>query len=352
LPAEEVQARLKAIGRGPWSKGLVQARESLGPAEPVGFAVRSARLLTLDDIPLSAANRRKIQKLRPMLMPHFRVPEGITKPKHIEVRNALDQALTLPQLWELAVQTGYLPASAVRMPARQVLTDLLWSPPAREFVHAYDYLSVPLLANRVGIVGVGSVNPPDPNPHAALHFAGFLAHLRAFHEDEPIDTWIGFLDDYVVEDDEQEKLWEYLRGKRQDAPVRLDELLGGCADFVSSLASAFDVLSDNELRAFGLLHAYWLQKFFGYDRDANGMFVKNIEVWGRTDSWAQTVMSSPRLVPDGTDPAIASLIRRQFQQRVQLLERTFQAVRNVARSTRVAAARLSYAKQVEQPSVY
>jgi hypothetical protein len=52
-------------------------------------------------------------------------------------------------------------------------------------------------------------------------------------------------------------------------------------------------------------------------------------------------------VPEGTDPVIANLIRRQFQQRVQVLERTLQAVRNVARSTRVAAARLSDAKRVE-----
>src|SRR3954468_19316040 len=97
LAAEEVQARLKAMGRGPWAKGLVRARESLRPAEPVRFAVRGTRVLTLDDMPLSPANRRKVRELRPMLMPHFRVPEGITTPKHIEVRNAFDQALTLPQ---------------------------------------------------------------------------------------------------------------------------------------------------------------------------------------------------------------------------------------------------------------
>jgi hypothetical protein len=333
LPDEELRARLAAITRGPWARGVIEARQELAPVDRVQSSLRGARPIAIDQLVLSASNRRKSSRLSRILRAHFEGGGPVENDKEIKTRDAFDQALTVPQLYELAVQTGYLPEESIRKPARTILTDLLWSEPARRFVLAYDYVSVPMLANRVGISGVASTKPPEPNPNASLHFAGFLAHLRAFHTDEHIQAWVRFLDDYVVEHDEQNRLWEYLREERQKAPRRTGELLTGCQVFVLSLASAFQILSDDELGLFGLMHAYWLQKFFGYKRDRRGLFVKDVDLWGRTDSWARTIATSSRLVPVGTDSAIEKLIRRQFAERVLLLERTFEAVRRLTQET-------------------
>jgi hypothetical protein len=183
------------------------------------------------------------------------------------VAAARGQALTLPRLYELAVQTGYLPKAAAKKPA------------------------------------------------AALRFAGFLAHLRAFYADEQIQQWTRFLDD--KEPREQNRLWKYLRGKQKTPPARTAELLAGCQLFVNALASAFHILNDDELGRFGLIHACCLQKFFGYRMPD-------------IDSWAKTVSTSQYLIPAGTDPEIAEVLRRQFREQIQLLERTFDAVRALA----------------------
>jgi hypothetical protein len=333
LSKEELEARLAAIKRGPWSEGAVKARQQLAPVHPIPVSWEGVDPIALNEIALSASNKRKSGRLSKTLRPHF-IGEGITDDREIETRDALDDALTIPQLYELAVQTGYLPEDSVREPARAILTDLLWSGPARRFVEAYDYIAIPMLATRVGISGLFPTTPPEPKPSASLRFAGFLAHLRAFYSDEQVDKWLAFLDDYIVEDDEQDLVWEFLRGQRKKRPIRIVELLVGCQLFVTSLASAFHILSDDELGSYGLIHAYWLQKFFGYKRNGKGHFVKNASVWGETDSWAKTFSTSPRLVLPGTDPAIEKVARWQFIEQVALLERTFEAVKRLARATR------------------
>lgn len=330
---EELCHRLDAITRGPWSGGVVEARRKLAPLEKLGVSVTGSRQIALDKIQFSTSNKQKSGRLATILRSHFKDKNGITSLTEMETRDALDQALTLPQLYELAVQTGYLPAERVRQPARKILTDLLWSPAARGFVAAYDYIAVPMLAARVGVSGLDVVQPPEPNENAALRFAGFLAHLRAFEADEQIETWTRFLDDYVQEPNEQDKVWRYLRGQLKTAPERTAEILTGCQRFVTSMASAFHVLDDDELGRFGLIHAYWLQKFFGYKMEDIG-YVKDIDLWGPTDSWARTVMTSPHLVAAGINSKISKVFRQQFRENVRLLDRTFDAVRILAKSTR------------------
>jgi hypothetical protein len=221
----------------------------------------------------------------------------------------------------------------VREPARQILTELLWSSAARDFVAAYDYLSIPMLAARVGVSGFAEARPPPPREGAALRFAGFLAHLRAFHADEEIQAWTAFMDDDLEEPKEQDRLRSYLRGKRKAGPARTARLLNGCQLFVASLASAFDVLQEDELGPFGLIHAYWLQKFFGYDVNESG-YVKDRRTWGAADSWAETLATSRHLAPANIDRRIAKVLRQQFERQVKLLEQTFDAVKALAKSTR------------------
>jgi hypothetical protein len=332
LPNEELRARLAAITRGPWAQGVVEARQKLAPVDRIA-STGTARVIDLERLALSASNKRKSGRLSKVLRIHF-LDGDVDDEEEMNTRDALDQALTLAQLYELAVQTGYLPERCVRKPARDILTGLLWSGPARRFVRAYDYLAVPMLAARVGKSGFTITNPPDPNPKAALRFAGFLAHLRAFHTDERIDLWVGFLDDYLIADNEQDLVWEFLRGRRKTPPRRIGDLLTGCQLFVTSLSSAFHILSDHELGPYGLMHAYWLQKFFGYKRNGEGQFVKNAKEWGEADSWAQTISTSPALAAPGTDPSIEKIVRQQFLEEVALLGRTFEAVRGLTLQTR------------------
>jgi hypothetical protein len=333
ISKEELRHRLAAIASGPWAQGVMAARDKMAPLDRLPLPTSRNRSVTLDEIALSRLNLRLNKRLSTILRPHFEYETQITSPTEIATRDALDQALILPQLYELAVQTGYLPGEAVKRPARTILTDLLWSPAARTFVHAYDYVAVPMLAARVGVSGLGTAQPPEPKANAALRFAGFLAHFRAFCADEQIQTWTNFLDDYVHEPAEQYNLRRYLQGKQKTAPERTTELLTGCQLFVNSLAGAFYIMDDDELGRFGLIHAYWLQKFFGYEMDNSG-YVKNVAVWGRGDSWANTVTSSQYLIPAGTDREIAKVFRQQFREQVQLLERTFGAVRALAMSAR------------------
>jgi hypothetical protein len=337
LPADELQARFRAITEGPWSEAAKIARQELAPTEPFSYSPLEDEPIALDQHSLSVSNLRKSVRLSRVLRPHFEQIEPIKNVKEIRIRDAFDQALTIPQLYELAVQTGYLPERAVRLPARDFVTELMWSEPARRFVTAYGYVSVPMLANRVGISGFFPTALVEPKPSAALHFAGFLAHLRAFETDEQIQSWVRFLDDYIVEEDEQNLLCKYLQGKSKTQPRRTGKLLSGCRRFVTSLATIFHVLDEDELGRFGLIHSYWLQKFFGYDQDRKGAFVKNKAIWGAIDSWAHTISTTPRLMAAGTDPAIEKIVRQQLVEQVKLLERTFEAVMRLTEETRQAA---------------
>lgn len=322
---EEFRHRLAAIEHGPWAGSVTEAQRKLAPVDNLNLPSSEELFIDLDQIKLSLPNKRRNSRLTRVLRSHFEDEEGITSPTEIETRDALDYALMLPMLYELAVQTGYLPSEAITRPARKILISLLWSRAARSFVTAYDYVLLPMLAARVGVSGFGQVRAPKPNPHASLRFAGFLAHLRAFYSDEGIQIWARFLDDYIEEENEQDKLWEYLHGERKTPPKQIEELLNGCHRFVTSLASAFNIFDDDELGRFGLFHSYWLQRFFGYEID-NNRYVKN-ELWDRNDSWAHTISKSQHLIPRGTDPEVAKVYRRQFSDQVELLERTFRAVR-------------------------
>jgi hypothetical protein len=235
ISKEEVKARLAALEQGPWSSGVSKARKQLAPVDSIGSIPRKIRIIALDKFDMSSANKRKSNRLVEILQPHFESEDEVEDPG--ETRSNLDDALTLPQLYELAVQSGYLPESSIRESARAILKDLLWSAPARRFVSAYDYVAVAMLAGRVGVSGLDPVRPPESNPNGALHFAAFLAHLRAFYTDDQIEVWVSFLDDYIVEEDEPTLLWEYLRGKRKSPPGRAEELLAGCQVFVTSLAT-------------------------------------------------------------------------------------------------------------------
>lgn len=108
---------------------------------------------------------------------------------------------------------------------------------------------------------------------------------------------------------------------------------------MTSLATAFHVLSERELGPYGLMHSYWLAKFFGYERSGRGVFVKDTGVWGN-DSWAKTFCETPVPVTNDVKRETAALIRRQFREDVTVLERTFDAAKRLSSDSLVAKASL------------
>lgn len=80
--------------------------------------------------------------------------------------------------------------------------------------------------------------------------------------------------------------------------------------------------------------------------------MKNTEVWGRTDSWAETLSTSKRFVKAGTEPSIGEVIRRHFIENVEMLRQTFDAARRLATGTRpsklVSPATMAQAKPLSQ----
>lgn len=326
---EELDARLAAIEQGPWSKVILKARRKMAPHDRISFGKRGSIPIALNQLRLSPPNRRKSYELSKAL----KVPYGgheVKNEEEISTREVLNRALLIPQLYELAAQTGYLPVKSITRPARRILADLLWSSPSRRFVEAHSYIAIPMLAARVGVSGFVSKKASELEPNTALRFAGFLAHLRAFWRDDVIDTWLAFLDDSGENGAEQNLLLGFLQGQRRIPPRRVEKLLAGCQRFVTSLASAFYVLGDEEVGQYGLIHAYWLQKFFGFAPDANGTFVKNVRASGKVGSWARDFCTSPNLVPEDLDLAVGRILHQQFVDDVSLLERAFEAVKCIA----------------------
>src|SRR5579862_6350246 len=126
ISEEELRERLAAMTSGPWAQGVTAARRILAPVDRIRMRAYGDRFLALDQLKLSPSNIRRNRRLATVLRPHYAYKGAITSPIEIETRDALDHALTLPQLYELAVQTGYLPSDAIKQPARDILGGLLW----------------------------------------------------------------------------------------------------------------------------------------------------------------------------------------------------------------------------------
>ena len=125
-----------------------------------------------------------------------------------------------------------------------------------------------------------------------------------------------------------------MRGKRKTAPARALLLLSGCQRFVDSLANVFFFMDDEEQVRFGMIHAYWLQKYFGYEFEAAG-YVKNVNLWGRRDCWAATVLKyQTRALAATAADEIAKLELQDWTEKTELLEKVFMGVRRVADSSR------------------
>jgi hypothetical protein len=294
LTPEELTARLKDMQDGPWAARSAAARGLLKPHLPLDALSQAAQTIDLHALPLKAADQRREPELKRLFRWHG--TGGIDSAADMRIRDSFDFALGYLQLVELAIECGYLDVEQVRSHARRELCWLLWSEGAREFVRLYDYLAVAYLATRVGIHGLPATSPPPIEANASIRFARLLATHVEWVCDGDLEEWLGFLDDYIEEEGEQNRLYEYLTGKKVKPPRRVGELLRGLDRYVTLLSQLFETLDGETIPRVGLLYAYWLAKFFGYRLTPKNGYVRNVSLWDDTDGWAATILQSPSVL--------------------------------------------------------
>jgi hypothetical protein len=337
IDSEEVGYRLGAIVDGPWKPQVTDAMSFLSPKADLG-PVLAAEWLPMASVSTLLAHEHAVRKksLSHLLRPHWEDAGGISDRTQMKRREAIDEALIVLQLMELAVEMGYLPEEAVREQAREWLVSMLWSNPARSFVRDYDYLSVYCLAARVDVdIGQGSIEPPAVKPDAAVRFAAVLAEHKRWYDDPSIRAWLRFLDDYIVLEDEHDLVEEYLTMDRwadvagsDPARRRLELLACGAEQFVVRLSTIIDLLDDEESARVGLLYSYWLAKFFGYDLVENG-YVKV------DHGWADDVAVGA-IAPVNDEDLLAKR-REAFRDRIAVIRSAWHGVRKLERTLRATA---------------
>jgi hypothetical protein len=347
IATDEVDARLEELWATPWSGRTQPARERLlAEGERVVAPKLRGRLASAADATVQRdSSLRALQqglesardqdvKERPTVEPgFFRFPEGaafarldalfrphwqrpITRPQDLAFRDAFDEALARLQLVELAVVTGYVPLDAVRQRTRAELMTLLWPPAAREYLRTYDFLGVRFLAARVEIdLRLPAVSPPVSNPRAAVRYATFLSQLETWHKDPNVDEWLGFLDDYVEYDDEPSDVERFLRtgkirAKDDRRADRFQRLAAGADRVLQLLADLFNVLPENERPLFGIYHAYWMQKLFGYSFDDD----KRRYVKSAADDWSTLLMGRAFVTDTMSTPIEQQLVTTRVEQ--------------------------------------
>jgi hypothetical protein len=290
LDPEEIQARLDAIREGPWTQRATDARKQI--AAPT-YAISQRQVASLSDLTQFRTNpalERRIRRLEVMLRPHS--PEHIPTQRDQQIRDSFDNALDQLELMDLAIETGYLPEEAALPVARSELVSFLWSYPAREFVDHYEYAGIESLAQRAGLRGLRPAPNRPVDPTGAPHFAAFLATHRTIEEHGPTQTWLRFLDDYVIRRNEQVDFYEFLNSGESANSRRRLTLVTGAYHFAVTLSDFLTSVPESLRPRFARFYLYWLAKLFGYRRAETGAaYLHDSSVWGASaqECWAQGI---------------------------------------------------------------
>lgn len=304
----EARKRIEFLNTGPWIAKGKRAWRVIGERPQAPPMVKE-----------------KQRELRNLLRSHWEkeiiYDEGV-------VRDSFDEALTVYQLYELAIETGYISFEDVRDQVHRELGSLLWSDGARHYLHHYSYSAVAYLAQRVGLdLGYKEVSQlPPVREGAEGRFASFLSQHALWYKDKVLDGWIGFLDDYQVlndaEDTDKEIFLSFLTtsSKKFDKEAKLWNFVSGADRLLMRLAGLAESLSDSEKPSYGMFYAYWMAKLYGYDLGKNGFFRDKKQV-----DWPAELLKSKRIayqldelrkpearLPDGIDPQSAITL---FEQR-------------------------------------
>jgi len=242
----------------------------------------------LREIPLDTRALIKISALQKTLQWHG-TGDGPTRAQQA-IRDSFDDALTYFQLIELAIETGYVPEEQIDGSTREALASLCWSEPARRFIHQYEYSTVEALAARLQLGGFANRPLREIDRSGAVHFATFLATHRALERNAACNAWLGLLDDYIFEPNEQNNFYDFLESGQRVKTIRWETLLAGAHTFSVMLADFLDPLPEQLKNRFAGFYQYWLSRMYGFRRGRSG-FVRNIEKWGQSDSWVRALRS-------------------------------------------------------------
>jgi hypothetical protein len=276
----EVQQRINFLMSGPWIERGKDAWDRIGKPP------RSSK----ERIPGSQTQR----DLKNLLRPHWR--KAIVRKEGL-VRDAFDEALTIYQLYELAIENQYISVGDIKEQVQQELTNLLWSEGARDYLYNYSYIGVIYLAQRVGVdLGFLPVKLPQIRDGSEGRFAAFLSQHMLWYSDPILDGWLGFLDDYQEyrDDDMSDKkvFWTFLRTKQrkfEDEPA-LWTFVAGADRLVTRLADLARMLCEEEWSSYGLFYGYWLSKLYGYDLTDDGYTLDDDQV-----DWSKAILESKRI---------------------------------------------------------
>jgi hypothetical protein len=237
------------------------------------------------------------------------------------VRDSFDEALTVYQLYELAVETGYIQLEDILDRVYRELKDLLWSEGARRYLRNYNYSGVAYLAHRVRLdLGYRKIELPPVRRGVEGRFASFLSQHALWYKDKVLDGWIGLLDDYEVLNDldetDKKVFWSFLTTseKKFRKETKLWTFVAGADRLLMRLAGLAESLSIEEKPSYGIFYAYWMAKLYGYDLGNKGFFRDNKQV-----DWPAALVKSERLadqlaqvdslrgaLPDGVKPQDAA----------------------------------------------
>jgi hypothetical protein len=287
---EEIAARRKGIETGPWTALGKLAVKKLAPESTIISALNrsSSSKVELENLPLSSKDKKKADALKTSLAPHWK---RFIRQKHLPLRISLDEALSVFQLYELAVETEYLTVAEIPSDVRTRIVSLLWSKAARTYVESYDFLAVTFLAQRLGVVLDDNVRSlPMIRQNADAQFAAFLAQHRLWYDDERLDGWLYFLDDFVSNNSDIDKhaFYNFLTSRRSKKFETWNqeqlELLDGADRLISLLAELAGSLDPITRASYGAFYAYWMARMFGYELSKTGYARNNDEA-----DWANEI---------------------------------------------------------------
>ncbi|WP_050418990.1 hypothetical protein [Bradyrhizobium tropiciagri] len=234
----------------------------------------------------------KQRRLRQLLRGHW---DRETTDQEDIVRDSFDEALTRYQLYELAVENGYIPLTAIEREGREDLARLLWSEAARRYLRLYHYVTVAFLASRLELDIGFPCRPPPVREGNQAQFAFFLSQHQTWYQDVLLEGWLGFLDDYQVfsgRRSDKEIFQDFLKSDTEtfEDQFVLWQLVAGAERFLLVLSDLYTTLSPSERPSYGSFYFYWMARFYGYRSTARG-FKRD----RREPDWSQVLLASKRI---------------------------------------------------------
>ncbi len=277
---DEVKRRIEYLNEGPWIEKGRLAWEKIAMQPGVASNERP--------------NSETQTALKELLRAHW--TESIVRHEGI-IRDSFDEALTIYQLYELAIENRYIEIIDIKQRVAAELTRLLWSDGARDYLKIYGYVSVIYLAQRVGLnLGFRQVVLPPIREGAESRFASFLSQHVLWYEDPLLDGWIGFLDDYqILRGEEEVDKMVFLKFLKTEKSKFTNEaalwgFVAGADHFLTRIADLSELLSEEEKPTYALFYAYWLAKFYGYTLTDKG-YVRN----RKKIHWSEALQNSVRI---------------------------------------------------------